>query len=139
MPNRIIKSTNYGYDWEILVSDTSEYKIRFLSFLNEEIGYASHWAGSVIESTLKTQDGGKTWKLPSQDQKIVFQSCIGEIILNNRLFFITTGPSGSYLSEKGNIWKKISTSGYHCLSVSPDKKTVWFAGSKGRLGILNLK
>lgn len=61
IPNRIIKSTNYGYDWEIIVSDTSDYKIRFLSFLNEEIGYASHWVGSVIESTLKTQDGGETW------------------------------------------------------------------------------
>mgnify|MGYP000070705738 CR=1 FL=1 len=61
MRNRIIKSTNYGADWVTLVSDTLDYEILQMSFIDENIGYSTHWAGSVINSTLKTIDGGRTW------------------------------------------------------------------------------
>lgn len=58
-PNRICKSYNYGVDWEVFVSDTLQYEILQMSFIDENIGYATHWEGSISSSTLKTINGGE--------------------------------------------------------------------------------
>lgn len=81
-PNRICKSYNYGVDWEVFVSDTLQYEILQMSFIDENIGYATHWEGSVTSSTLKTLDGGKTWIQ-------ILDSTGGDITLNEDISFVS--------------------------------------------------
>lgn len=93
-PNRICKSYNYGIDWEILVSDTLQYEILQMSFINENIGYATHWEGSTTYSTLKSLNGGKSWNP-------IFDLTGGDVTLNEDISFVSeeVGFRGGWYSN----------------------------------------
>ena len=60
-PSEILRSVDHGKTWEVLIDEKEDLGIQFLSFVNDKIGYANKFSGSVISSSLKTLDGGTTW------------------------------------------------------------------------------
>ncbi len=114
-PNRICKSYNYGVDWEVFVSDTIQYEIQHMSFIDENIGFATHWEGSVANSTLKTLDGGVSW-VP------IFDLTGGDFTLIEDINFVSEeiGFRGSWY---GNLLMKTTDSANNWLETSPQDST----------------
>ena len=53
---------------------------------------------------------------------------------------MVTGPSGSEISENlGKSWLDIDGFGFHTLGVDDKFRTVWAAGSDGRVGRLRIE
>ncbi len=138
---RVYRSRNRGKTWDMSVSPVLSGKMSAglfsVAFINEKRGIVVGGDYIKEDSSIKTfaltEDGGKSW-IGSDDFNPVFQSATGVIKFEGKDFIITAGPKGVYLTNGRNSWKKISGYGYHCLSVTPDRKAVWFAGSKGRIG-----
>ncbi len=77
-----------------------------------------------------TKDAGKTWTAPNVPPN-GYRSCV-EFIDKNTL--ITCGTSGVDISTDGGMnWKAISEEGYHVCRKAKDGKTVYLAGSKGKI------
>ncbi|MBS1564064.1 MAG: oxidoreductase [Bacteroidetes bacterium] len=82
--------------------------------------------GNCILST----DGGKTWKQP-QEAPHGYRSCV-EFIDKNSL--LTCGLHGVDLSKDGGMhWKLISNEGFHVCRKAKNGKSVFLAGSRGRI------
>ena len=82
-----------------------------------------------------TTDNGKSWKTPDKAPPSGYRSCI-RIIEGSRL--VACGSNGVDMCRKPNKWKRISTESFNVCMVSPDKKLIFFAGEKGRIGLLRL-
>lgn len=82
-----------------------------------------------------TQNGGSSWQQP-QKPPVGYRSCITAV---NKKLLVTCGLNGVDISKDGgNTWQKISNESYNvCLNV-PKTSTVFLAGSKGKIGILQL-
>lgn len=62
----------------------------------------------------------------------------GIAVLKKPNYLIAVGPDGSDFSkDSGQTWDGFSAIGYHAVKSTPDQKTVWASGSKGRIGRLN--
>ena len=116
-----------------MIQGKSSQGIFSIDFLNEQIGmavggdYSKENEGS--DNIIITEDGGTSWSLisPSLD----FRSCIKFV----GKYTVVTGPSGSEISENlGKSWLDIDGFGFHTLGVDDKSRTVWAAGSDGRVG-----
>lgn len=80
-----------------------------------------------------THDGGHTWMHPATPPH-GYRSCI-TYISNKKL--LCCGTSGVDLStDSGNTWRLISTNSFHVCRIAKKGKTVFLAGSNGRVAKL---
>jgi photosystem II stability/assembly factor-like uncharacterized protein len=80
-----------------------------------------------------TTDRGQTWKAATQPPK-GYKSCVDYITENE---VIACGTSGvDFSADGGRTWNQISAVGYHACIRSKDGKTVYLAGSNGRIARL---
>lgn len=80
-PNRLIKTSNRGETWEVIIGDKPMLDIVLISYLDENIAYSTCGGGGKdIKVTLKTIDGGNTWT------EIIAQSGIEYTILETVSF-----------------------------------------------------
>lgn len=80
-----------------------------------------------------TANGGKTWMPPSSPPS-GYRSCV-EYITKKKL--IACGTKGVDVSEDGGYnWKLISKEGFHVCRKAKDGRTVYLAGSNGRVAKL---
>lgn len=96
--------------------------------------------GDFMEDTLSrhncfiTKDAGKSWLAPTTPPR-GYRSCV-EFITKTKL--ITCGIKGVDMSEDGGMnWKAVSDTGFHVCRKAKDGKSVFLAGSDGRIGRLN--
>lgn len=99
----------------------------------------------VIEGNVAlSDDRGKTWRLPMATPPSGFRSVVVAVPVNEgREYMIAAGPSGTDASaDGGETWKRVSTTGFHTLSVALPKSdpasplpkfAIWAAGSEGRI------
>ncbi len=82
-----------------------------------------------------TKNGGSSWQQP-QKPPVGYRSCITAV---NKKLLVTCGLNGVDISEDGgNTWQKISDESYNVCLKAPKSSTVFLAGSKGKIGILQL-
>lgn len=140
--SHIFKSKSKSLFWESIETEMihgeASQGIFSLAFSNKKMGMAVGGdytkPDQGMDNLLLTMDGGKSWNL--QRSNLDYRSCVvfvGKIA-------VVTGPSGSeWSSDKGNSWKKIKGKGFNSLSVVTTSKTVWAAGSEGRVGKLRIE
>jgi len=85
-----------------------------------------------------TTDGGKTWSVPEHGPG-GFKSCAAWIPASSPATCLAVGTSGSALTiDGGRTWTGLDTTGYHVAAFSPQGKTGWAAGSKGRIARIDI-
>ena len=88
---------------------------------------------SSVNNCFYTENRGKTWKAPKQPPH-GYRSCV-EYITEKRL--ITCGTKGvDYSNDGGDTWNLISKESFHVVRKAKDGKTVYLAGSNGRIAKL---
>lgn len=139
--SRIFRSNTKELSWEgvdtKMIQGQPSQGAFSLSFFHERFGmavggdYTKENEGK--DNIIITVDGGESWHLLRME--LDFRSCL--VFVGKSA--IVTGPSGSELSDDmGKSWTMIQGRGFHSLSVVEGSKTVWAAGSDGRIGRLVL-
>lgn len=90
-----------------------------------------------------TKDLGRTWRLPTGVSPHGFRSSVifvpaTETTIESGYpngFWLTTGPSGTDISEDGEDWKRLSDIGFHALNLTANG-TPLAVGSDGRVALL---
>jgi photosystem II stability/assembly factor-like uncharacterized protein len=86
--------------------------------------------GNCVYST----DLGKTWKVPAQGPH-GYRSCVE---FSDEKTLITCGTSGVDISLDGGIhWQPVSTEGFHVVRRAKYGKSIFLAGSRGRIAVLH--
>jgi photosystem II stability/assembly factor-like uncharacterized protein len=86
-----------------------------------------------VRNCLITKDGGINWLSPATAPR-GYRSCV--IYLNENQL-ITCGTSGVDISEDGGInWRPVSSEGFHVCQKAKNGKTVFLAGSNGKIAKL---
>ncbi len=62
-PNRLLELNSFGQLLDQIVGDSMDFNISHMSFINDSVGFAHNFEGSVVTSLLKTYDGGSSWEL----------------------------------------------------------------------------
>jgi photosystem II stability/assembly factor-like uncharacterized protein len=143
---RILKTTDKGLTWRvfdtpILHSQPSE-GIFSIHFSGRNIGLIV--GGNYLKENDKDStsafsvDGGRTWKL-NPSGHLPYQSSVKSIKINNRIYYISTGPAGTFYTDNQNNWRVAEKAGFHCISISGKDNTIWLAGSNGRVARLIIK
>lgn len=87
----------------------------------------------TTRNCILTNDGGHTWIRPTTPPH-GYRSCV--IYINNKKL-LCCGTSGVDLStDSGITWRLISTNGFHVCRKAKNGKTVFLAGSNGRIAKL---
>lgn len=114
-----------------------------LDFFNDTVGAIAggnyERTDTSIVSLAVTYNGGKNWKV-IKGKKPFFGSCVQ--FKSENVFFVT-GHDGTFIcnhnsEEISEIKDKSGTPlKFHTLRFSPSRKTVWMAGSRGRIAFIN--
>ncbi len=144
--SRILKSTDYGNNWKVFpaailqgASSTGIFSIHFINKNEGMIVGGNYLNESGKDSTSAFSiDGGRLWHL-NKSGNLPYQSAVKSVKQNNRIYFISTGPAGTYYTGNLKIWKLAEKTGFHCMSVSKKDNSIWVAGSKGRVAKLIIK
>ena len=143
---RILKTTDKGLTWQIyktpILQGQPSTGIFSIHFSNKNTGLIV--GGNYLKDNDKDStsafsvDGGKTWKLNSSGY-LPYQSSVKSIKIDNRTYFISTGPAGTFYTNDLKNWQLAEKTGFHCISVSDKDFTIWLAGSYGRVARLIIK
>ena len=143
--SRILKTTDNGKSWKVFASPLLQGKsstgIFSIHFLNRNEGIivgGDYLKEKSSDSTSAfSHDGGKTWKL-NPAGTLPYQSSVESFKFNNQIFYISTGPVGTFYTKDLKNWYKIGRTGFHCISISKKDNSIWFAGSNGRIARLTI-
>ena len=97
---RIVKTTDGGYKWDTLVSNTKK-TLFFVYFIDNNTGYACGDGGIII----KTNDGGKIWKI----QNTLITDCLNVIRPIDKDTVFAFGVKGTLLKtvDGGKNWQSL--------------------------------
>ncbi len=133
---RVFHSSNRGKTWKVYNTPiiqggqmTGIYSVNFYDARNGII-MGGDWNHKKSFNATKaiTHDGGKTWKLTSNNQLPGYISCV-QYFPGSDKKILATSTEGIYLSkDNGNSWKRISERGFYTLRFENDH-TVWLAGN----------
>jgi hypothetical protein len=82
-----------------------------------------------------TTNSGLSWKTSSLKSPNGYRSCI-RIIDGEKM--VSCGTNGVDMCNMPNKWWRVSTKGFNVCMVAPGKKLIFFAGDKGKIGLLKL-
>lgn len=115
---RVFYSANKGNNWEVfdtpIVQGKAMAGIFTAAFYDSKSGFI---AGGDYESPnqnfgnkARTEDGGKTWELVSENESFGYASCVQYVPNSNGKSLVTVGASGLYYSvDSGNSWRQLTT------------------------------
>lgn len=98
-----------------------------------------------------TEDGGKTWTMPENDQQQLmtrgvvsapraYRSCVATWKTSDgKTSLLAVGPDGTDLSpDFGKTWVPVSEEGFHAAQFSPSGKVGWGVGGENRGGLVSI-
>ncbi|MGA8264749.1 MAG: hypothetical protein WB779_09935 [Ignavibacteriaceae bacterium] len=141
--SRILKTTDNGMNWKVfpspLLQGKSSKGIFSIHFVDKNKGIivgGNYLQENAMDSTSAFSiDGGRTWKLNSSGN-LPYQSSVKSFKFHNRIYFISTGPGGTFYTEDLKNWYTAVETGFHSISVSVKDNSIWLAGSNGRVAKL---
>ncbi len=91
-------------------------------------------ADSTFKNCFITKDGGKTWMAPAIAPH-GYRSCVEYL---RKKSWISCGLNGvDYSTDEGRIWTWISKESFHVVRKAKDGKSVFLAGTNGKVGIFS--
>ena len=144
---RIFHSADIGNHYQVfntpIIQGETMTGIFSMDFFNDSLGAIAggnyEKTDTSIVSLAVTYNGGETWKT-IKGKKSFFGSCVQ---FQSADIFFVTGHDGTFIcnhkTEKISEVKDKSGSSlkFHTLRFSPSWKTVWLAGDKGRIALVN--
>ncbi|MDF1549479.1 MAG: YCF48-related protein [Bacteroidales bacterium] len=86
-----------------------------------------------------SNDGGKSWTVPSVFPPTGFNSCVKYVPKTKGKYLVAVGTEGSNFSnDGGHTWQLLDTIPYHTLDFEPGGKFGWAAGSDGRVARIRI-
>ena len=135
--SRLFKSEDKGKTWQVfetpIIQGEAMTGAFSMDFYNKRKGIivGGNYEQQKDNSANKaiTNDGGKTWKLVSENTSFGYASCVQYAPINSGRVVFCCGPSGVYYStNRGKKWKKIlNDSDFYTMRFS-SKNTLIFAG-----------
>ena len=90
---------------------------------------------AVSSNFVWTTDGGKSWITRNVAPPSGYRSCV-RIVDGEKL--VACGTNGVDMCDNPDKWERISKEGFNVCMVSPNKRLIFFAGEKGKIGLLRL-
>ena len=85
-----------------------------------------------------TNDGGKTWQLPTGNPPSGYRSGVAHCKTKTGKALVCVGTNGiDVSSDGGKSWKKVSETGFHAVAFTAGGKQGWATGDKGRIARFN--
>jgi photosystem II stability/assembly factor-like uncharacterized protein len=143
--SRVLISPDAGQTWtpyEVSVMPANASSGIFSMVLRESgfgiaVGGDYKLPDDVRGNVAVTDDHGKTWRLPKGQRPRGFRSSV--IYVPSRElaagYWISTGPSGTDISDDGESWRALSETGFHSLALMPNGTPI-ATGSDGRFAFL---
>jgi len=144
--SRILYSSDKGLSWSVFetpmvqgLETTGIFSIDFYDAFNGfAIGGDYTKPKNQYSNKIRTNDGGKTWKVVAQDQSPGYRSCVQYVPNSNAMGLVSVGFEGiDYSPNAGDTWKHLSDEGFYTLRFLND--SVAFAAGKGKLSKLIFK
>ncbi len=144
--SRILFSPDKGKTWKVFdtpiiqgLETTGIYSLDFYDELNGfAIGGDYTKPDENANNKIRTQDGGKTWQLVSENENPGYRSCVQYIPNSNAKSLVAVGFKGVDISnDSGNSWKHISNEGFYTIRFVND--SVAYAAGKGRISKLTFR
>lgn len=141
--SRILYSHNKGKDWEIFETPIIQGKettgLYSIDFYDEFNGFGI--GGDYTEpdknskNKIRTNDGGRSWKVVSDMSGPGYRSCVQYVPNSNAQKLVAIGFKGiDYSDDGGESWQHISDEGFYTLRFLNDSTA--FAAGKGRVSKL---
>lgn len=138
--SRVLYSPDKGRTWEIYetpimqgIGTTGIYSIDFYDEMN---GFAIGGDYTKPEDNsankIKTNDGGKTWKIVGANQEPGYRSCVQYLPNRGGKELVVVGFNGiDYSNDSGITWKHLSDEGFYTIRFLND--SIAYAAGKGRI------
>ncbi len=146
LKSRILRTIDKGKTWNVFQSplmqgksSTGIFSIHFVD-KNKGVIVGGNYLGENEKDSTSAYsiDGGETWELNSSGT-LPYQSSVKSVKFHNLTYFISTGPAGTFYTNDLKSWRFAEEAGFHCISVSKIDKSIWLAGSNGRVAKLIIK
>jgi len=142
--SRVFTSTDKGANWSFVIapleSGATSNGIFSIAMKNEKqgiiVGGDYKKENDPNSNAAISADGGKTWKLIETNKPSGFRESV--VFKEKSNTAVTVGPNGSDISyDNGNTWINFSgRDGFHAVAFSPDGKSCWAAGGRGKISKL---
>ncbi|NQX77844.1 oxidoreductase [Gilvibacter sp.] len=143
---RVFKTTDRGNSWEVYETPIVEgqamtgiYSVSFLD-ANNGIIFGGNWEAKTENGGNKavTTDGGKTWKLISDQAGPGYRSCVRYVPNTKGKGIVAVGiPGVSYSNDGGDSWIDLTEESYYNIQFVND--TTAFASGYGKIDKLVFK
>ena len=146
LSSRILYSSDKGISWTVFetpsiqgLETTGIFSIDFYDALHGfAIGGDYTSPQNKHSNKMRTNDGGKTWKVVAQDQNPGYRSCVQYVPNSKGKGLVAIGFEGiDYSNDRGTSWKHLSDQGFYTLRFLND--SVAYAAGKGRLSKLSFR
>lgn len=115
--SRVFYSPDKGISWNVyetpIVQGEAMTGIFTADFYNDKIGFIAggnyEKPNQNFQNKALTTDGGKTWRLVSENQGFGYASCVQFVPNSNGKQLVSVGTSGLFYSkDKGTTWQQLS-------------------------------
>jgi photosystem II stability/assembly factor-like uncharacterized protein len=135
---RVFHTADMGLTWKIYETPIIQGKpttgIYSVAFANEYEGiicggdYTNKFGNSANKAI--TKDGGRTWKLVSENKEPQYVSCVQYVPETDGKEIFAVSTNGIFYSNNaGENWEKISDDGFYTIRIV-DKNTAWLSGEE---------
>ncbi|MEH6535721.1 MAG: oxidoreductase [Psychroserpens sp.] len=144
--SRILYSSDKGKTWEVydtpIVQGLETTGMYSIDFYDENNGFAigGDYTKPADSSAnkIRTQDGGKTWKLVAKNQSPGYRSCVKYVPNGEGKELVAIGFKGiDYSNDAGDSWTHLSDEGFYTIRFLND--SVAYAAGKGRISKLTFR
>jgi photosystem II stability/assembly factor-like uncharacterized protein len=137
---RVFRSTDRGRTWTVsetpLAAGTPSAGLFSLAFRDAENGIAVGGdykdPGRADKPVVAlTDDGGRTWRLPSGSSPGGYRSAVAYVPDTRGRTLVAVGPTGSDISSDGGAtWRPLGTMGFHAVGFA-GPSAGWAVGEEG--------
>ena len=135
---RVLHTTDKGITWDLyetpIIQGENTTGIYSVDFYNEKQGiicggdYLDKFGNSVNKAI--TNDGGKTWKVVSENKDPKYVSCVQYVPNTQGKEVVAVSTNGIFYSkDTGENWEQLSDKGYYTIRFA-NENTAWLSGNE---------